>query len=54
MCLALGRAVGASPAWALELLRAHPRTFDSFWAGAFATPPEQGSAGDIDAILGRN
>ena len=54
MCLALARACGGSPAWALALLRDHPRTFDSFWAGAFSPAPAAGGASDIDGILGRS
>lgn len=58
MCTALAAACGGTRAWALELLRAHPRTFDSFWLDAFGAPaPPAGDGGamapgDIDAILG--
>jgi len=58
MCAALAAACGGTRAWALDLLRLHPRTFDSFWFDSFTTaPPPAGDggemgAGDIDAILG--
>ena len=64
MCVALARACGGSPAWALALLHDHPRTFDAFWNSSFA--PSAGAASspaaadarapaacDIDGILGR-